>query len=349
MNLFGDIWNGIVSGLNFLLQGINDLTGNYGVAIILLTVLVKLVLLPLTIKQTRSMIAMQKIQPEIKKLQEKYKDDKERLSQEMMKFYRENKVNPLGGCLPLILQLPVFFALFTVLRKYILTPPTIIVGNTFAAMQGIEGFAGMPSAFAGLPSFKQAGFLWIDNLANSTRIADPTFVFIILLAVTTWYSQKQVMTDPRQKNMLIIMPLVTAFIGWSLPAGVAIYWLTTNTLQIVQQFVMERYGKKHPDEAAKPAEPRKATPEKAPAKGRSAAHKAPPGVPAKRRAATQGKAESSGAKPRGKPGGAAQKGKTPATAAGKPSAQVRRPKGPPPTQKKPQVKGQGGKGGSRKR
>ena len=133
--------------------------GNYGVAIILLTVLVKLVLLPLTIKQTRSMIAMQKIQPEIKKLQEKYKDDKEKLSQEMMKFYKENKVNPLGGCLPLILQLPVFFALFTVLRKYLLTPPTIIVGNTFAALKGIPGYAGLPASLANLPITKSAQLL----------------------------------------------------------------------------------------------------------------------------------------------------------------------------------------------
>ena len=115
-----------------------------------MTVLVKLYYCPLTIKQTRSMIAMQKIQPEIKKLQEKYKDDKEKLSQEMMKFYKENKVNPLGGCLPLILQLPVFFALFTVLRKYLLTPPTIIVGNTFAAIKGIPGNAGIAAALCKL-------------------------------------------------------------------------------------------------------------------------------------------------------------------------------------------------------
>ncbi|MEM2936389.1 MAG: YidC/Oxa1 family membrane protein insertase, partial [Candidatus Bathyarchaeia archaeon] len=220
------MWNGIVGGLNFLLQAFYDLTGNYGIAIILLTLLVKLVLLPLTIKQTRSMIAMQKIQPEIKKLQEKYKDDRERLSQEMMKFYKENKVNPLGGCLPLLLQLPVFFALFTVLRKYLLTPPTLIVGNTFTVFKAIPKFeTGLFGAYASLPIVKSAGFLWVKNLADSTRIADPTFILIILLAATTWYSQKQVMTDPRQKNMLIIMPLLTAFIGWSLPAGVVLYWL----------------------------------------------------------------------------------------------------------------------------
>ncbi len=331
MNILGDIWNGIVAGLNYLLQAFNDLTGNYGVAIILLTLLVKLILLPLTIKSTRSMIAMQKIQPEIKKLQEKYKDDKEKLSREMMKFYKDNKVNPLGGCLPLILQMPVFFALFTVLRKYLLTPPAVIVGNTFDALNRISGYAGV--AYANIPYNKPAGFLWIDNLADSARIADPTFILIILLAATTWYSQKQVMTDPRQKNLLIIMPLVTAFIGWSLPAGVVIYWLTTNVLQIIQQFGLEYYDKKHPKEVPKPKEEeKKAVPEKATVKGqaRPAAGKQKSGGPAQK-----GKA-------------AASKKKAAPPKEGKPAQQPRRPKSPPPQQKKPQT-GSGGKGGGRKR
>lgn len=253
MNAFGDIWNGIVAGLNFLLQAFYKFSGNYGIAIILLTLLTKLVLLPLTIKQTRSMIAMQKIQPEIRKLQEKYKDDKERLSQEMMKFYKENKVNPLGGCLPLLLQMPIFFALFTVLRKYIMTPPSVIVGNTFAIFKGLDWFGrGATAAYASLPISKSAGFLWIGNLSDTTRIADPTFVLIILLAATTWYSQKQVMTDPRQKNMMIVMPLITAFIGISLPAGVVLYWVTTNVLQILQQLGMEFYDKKFAKEERAP-------------------------------------------------------------------------------------------------
>ncbi|MDD3718239.1 MAG: membrane protein insertase YidC [Actinomycetota bacterium] len=357
MNIFGDIWNGIVAGLNFLLQAFNDFTGNYGVSIILLTVLVKLVLLPLTIKQTRSMVAMQKIQPEIKKLQDKYKDDKERLSQEMMKFYKENKVNPLGGCLPLLLQMPIFFALFTVLRKYLLTPPMNIIGNTFAVIQKLpmyaEGAPVLGNALYNIPFTKRAGFLWISNLADSTRIADPTFIFIILLAATTWFSQKQVMTDPRQKNMLIIMPLVTAFIGWSLPAGVSLYWLTTNFLQIIQQFAMEWYEKRHPKEAPKPGDDRKTASEKEPAargsKGPPA--KAQAGAQTRRSAAAKGQAKPAGEKQKAaaRKGAPPQKSKAAAQKGGKkPSSQVRRPKGPPPQQKKPQ-KGAGGKGGTRKR
>lgn len=242
MSMWSEIWNGIVAFFNFLLQAFYGFSGNYGLAIIILTVLVKVVLLPLTIKQTRSMLALQKIQPEIKKIQEKYKDDKERLSQEMMKFYRENKINPMGGCLPLLLQLPVFFALFTVLRKYLLTPPATLVGNTYSIFKGMNLLGG--AAYAALPVVKRAGFLWMGNLADTTRIADPYFILIILLAASTWYSQKQVVTDPRQKNMMIIMPIFVAFIGFSLPAGVALYWVTTNVLQILQQWGMDLYDKK---------------------------------------------------------------------------------------------------------
>jgi YidC/Oxa1 family membrane protein insertase len=349
MSVWADLWNYIVAGLNWLLQGMYRLTGNYGVAIILLTILVKAVLLPLTIKQTRSMIAMQKIQPEIKKLQEKYKDDKEKLSQEMMKFYKENKINPLGGCLPLVLQLPVFIALFTVLRKYLLTPPTMIVGMT---MNKLPGFYLAGGAIVKVVP-KSAGFLWVKNLADTTRLADPTYILLALLIVTTWYSQKQVMTDPRQKNMLYIMPLITAFIGYSLPAGVVLYWLTTNALQIIQQFGMELYDKRHPEKAPQVKETKKAQAEKAAARegtakqkaqaaqGKAAAQKpAPKKGQAKAPAAKQKQKQQASGAPKGggaKAKGAPQKGGSP---------QVRKPKGPP-----PQKKTQGNapkKGGARK-
>lgn len=355
MNVLVGIWDAVVAFLNFLLQGIYGMVGNYGVAIILLTILVKLVLVPLTIKQTRSMIAMQKIQPEIKKLQEKYKDDKEKLSQETMKFYKENKVNPLGGCLPLILQLPIFFALFSVLRTYLLTPPAIIVGNTYSIINTIPGFSGGAGVYASplLPIIKDTYFLGI-NLADSMRLANlgATMVFLGLLGASTWYSQKQVVSDPRQKNMMIIMPLITVFIGWSLPAGVVLYWLTTNILQIIQQWAMEYYDKKHPKETPKGKVDKKTTPEKAAVKGKGQPQKGK--KPAAGKAAAQGKAKTAGGKQKPKPQTTGQKGKpagkqkaaSPKGAKAKP--QARRPKGPPPQQKKTQ-KGSGGKGGTRKK
>jgi YidC/Oxa1 family membrane protein insertase len=372
-NAWSEIWNGILAGLNFLLQALYSLTGNYGLAIILLTVLIKVILLPLTIKQTKSMIAMQKIQPEIKKLQEKYKDDKEKLSQEMMKFYKEHNVSLFSGCLPLLLQLPVFFALYIVIRKYLLTPPTLLLGNTLTVLPGYTGGVAL----------KSAGFLWMESLADTTRIADPTFILVILLAASTWYSQKQIMTDPRQKNMMIIMPLVSAFIGLSLPAGVVLYWVVTNVLQILQQFGMEAYEKRHPS---------KEEPKKKPAKAGSAASgktagarhggkkrpsaapgKSAAGVGAKKRPSQAGGGKKAGggrtqAGGKKKPGDGQVKGKqtTKKQLKGKSQAkkkqaatqgekasssksekQVRRPKNPPPGSKG--AAGKSGKGGSKKK
>lgn len=344
MSVWSEIWNGIVAFFNVLLQAFYRFSGNYGLAIIILTVLIKVALIPLTIKQTRSMLAMQKIQPEIKKLQEKYKDDKERLSQEMMKFYRENKINPLGGCLPLLLQLPVFFALFTVLRKYLLTPPALIVGNSLSVFAGMNTMGS--AAYASLPVIKQAGFLWMGNLADTTRIADPYFVLIILLAASTWYSQKQVMTDPRQKNMMIIMPIITAFIGYSLPAGVVLYWTTTNILQILQQWGMEVYDKRFRKEEEKPVVARKGEGKGKQEAPRKPASKKPPASAAARKGGARAEPAKSGKRGAGsekagkvKPGGSTKKtggGKagTSGKGGGKPKASgtsgKRRPKNPPP-------------------
>jgi YidC/Oxa1 family membrane protein insertase len=242
MNVFSSIWNFLVAGLNYLLQFFYDFTGNYGVSIILLTVLVKLVLLPLTIKQTRSMLAMQRIQPEIKKLQEKHKDDKEKLSQEMMKFYKENKINPLSGCLPLLMQMPIFIALYTVLRKYVMTPPIMLLGSV--VQKNVTPYGASLIVVQG-SLIRNTSFLGIENLSDSLRAAGIAgYVLIVLLMASTWYSQKQVMTDPRQKGMMYAMPLVMGFIGFSLPAGVVLYWVTTNILQIVQQYGIQWWEKK---------------------------------------------------------------------------------------------------------
>lgn len=198
-----------------LLNFFNQYVHNYGIAIILLTITVRILLLPLTIKQTRSLQAMQKIQPKLKKLQEKYKDDKEKLQKEMMKFYSENKVNPLSGCLPLLLQLPIFFALFRML-----------LGNK--ALQ--------KASFLVIPSLsKSAGDF---SLAASQAI--PYDLLIILMVATTYYSQKMITTDPQQARMMVPMTLLMAFIAWRLPAGILIYWITTNIWTIVQQYVTLR-------------------------------------------------------------------------------------------------------------
>ncbi len=315
MNVFASIWNGIVAVLNYGLQFLYDLVGNYGVAIILLTVLVKLILLPLTIKQTRSMMAMQRIQPEIKKLQEKYKDDREKLSQETMKFYKENNINPLSGCLPLLMQMPIFIALYTVLRKYVITPPVMLLGSV------VKNSGAITSAGAGLimvqgDLIRDTSFLWIDNLADSTKIAGWFgYVLVALLAVTTWYSQKQVMgDDPRQKGMLYAMPLMMVFFGMSLPAGVVLYWVTTNFLQILQQFGIKWWEKKEEAKAAEEEARLKEEMKKAGKKPAKQGKQAEPSESKETRKALPGKKGSEGGQADKAPAGAgkAGSGKAPA-------------------------------------
>ena len=193
----------------FLYQNV---IANYGIVIILLTIVVRLVLTPLTISQTRSMAKMQKMQPQIKELQKKYKEDKQKLQQETMEFYKKNNVNPLAGCLPLILQMPVFFALFQTLRN-----PTERVTDVV----------------------KDFNFLWL-NLNER----DPYYILVILMVVTMFLSTKLTTTDPKQSKIMYLMPVVFGFISWQFPAGILVYWVTTNIWSIGQQYVVNRIVKR---------------------------------------------------------------------------------------------------------
>jgi len=193
----------------FLYQNVID---NYGIVIILLTIIVRLVLTPLTISQTRSMARMQKLQPEIKELQKKYKDDKQKLQQETMEFYRKNNVNPLAGCLPLLLQMPVFFALFGALRF-----PSERVTDVV----------------------KNFDFLWM-NLNER----DPYYILVILMVGTMFLSTKLSTTDPKQSKIMYILPVVFGFISWQFPSGILVYWVTTNVWSIGQQLIVNRIVKR---------------------------------------------------------------------------------------------------------
>lgn len=197
----------IINVLRLVLDFFYSYVGNYGIAIILLTIAVRLAMLPLTIKQTKSMKAMQILQPKIKELQAKYKDDKERLSQEMVKFYKENKFNPMAGCLPLLLQLPIMFALFRMLTDKQLA--TILAGQSF---------------------------LWMGSLTAK----DP--ILAIAMIGTTYYQQHMMATDPQQKSMMLPMTLFLGFIAWGMPAGVLLYWVVTNVLTISQQLLQNKTG-----------------------------------------------------------------------------------------------------------
>ncbi|RJQ53204.1 MAG: membrane protein insertase YidC [Actinobacteria bacterium] len=212
-----EAWKGVTDGLAQILIFFHGFLGDYGLAIILLTVLVRLALLPLTIKQTRSMQDMQRVQPMLKKLQEKYKDDKQKLQEEMMKFYQEHKVNPLGGCLPMLLQLPIMFALFSTLND-----PKLLQQQPFLFF--------VPNLSARAGQFGLPPTDWLSAL--------PYIVLVILMVVTTYLPQKMLAADAQQNKMMVFMSLFMAYIAWQLPAGVILYWVTTNIWTMGQQYIM---------------------------------------------------------------------------------------------------------------
>lgn len=196
----------------------SNVFANYGVAIILLTIIVRLLLVPLSITQTRSMVKMQKLQPELKELQKKYKDDKQRLQQETMEFYKKNNVNPIAGCLPLLLQMPVFFALFQALRN----PSEIVTGvlGEFTINGAVN------------PNYN---FLWM-NLNER----DPYYILVILMVGTMFLSMKMTTADSKQSKIMYIMPVVFGVISFTFPSGILVYWVTTNIWSIGQQWVVSK-------------------------------------------------------------------------------------------------------------
>jgi YidC/Oxa1 family membrane protein insertase len=192
----------------------------WGLSIIGLTVVVRLAILPLTFKQVRSMQGLQKLQPEMKKIQERYKEDKKRQQEEMLKLYQEHQINPLGSCLPLVLQLPFFFALYQTLRKG---------GEIFGQIQG--------------PPAGDNGFLFIPDLTKAPT--GGVLVVLLILYVGTqlassWVSAVNVQ-DKTQRRLLFIFPIFFSFIIIRFPAGLIVYWITTNVWTIGQQLFIRRF------------------------------------------------------------------------------------------------------------
>ena len=183
---------------------------NYGLAIIFLSVGIKIIFWPLTHKSQKSMKEMQKLQPKIAELKEKYKNNKEELNRKTMEFYRTQKVNPLGGCLPILIQIPVFFALYRVL------------------LNSIE------LRHAPLISF------WINDLSSK----DPTYISPLLMGASMFIQQKMTPTvgDPAQAKIMLFMPIIFTFMFLSFPSGLVIYWLVTNVLSIGQQYYINKHS-----------------------------------------------------------------------------------------------------------
>lgn len=234
----GELWNGLIEALGEVLRFFHTLLESmageaaWGWAIVLLTIAVRLLMFPLAVKQINSMRAMQRLQPEIKKLQTKYKTDRSMMrtdpekyrerrakqQEEMMRLYKEHGVNPAAGCLPLVLQMPVFFALFRLLRN----------GDVVAELATARFY------FAGLSEAASAAGLG-------------AWLLIALMGATTFYSQKQMMASnpqsaqmAQQQVMLYVMPIMLTVFAVNLPIGVLLYWVTTNIWTIGQQWVMFR-------------------------------------------------------------------------------------------------------------
>lgn len=241
----GAIWNGASELLLMILEFFYGLTNSFGLAIVLLTVAVRIVLYPLNQKQMTSMQQMQKIQPRLKVLQEKYANDKEKLNQETMRLYKENKVNPAAGCLPLLVQLPILILLFNVLRTYDFAGTSflgIILGSsTTAGLAQAVGVAADPTGNYGVMSVL-TGILKNPAGLSNAGLYIGNLILLIGISFLTWAQQKLSSgTNPQMAMMNTIMPFFMAFICLSMPGGVMLYWGLSSLMGVVQQyFVMSK-------------------------------------------------------------------------------------------------------------
>jgi YidC/Oxa1 family membrane protein insertase len=237
MLLGANIFQPLMDIFESVLKFFHDSIGvPWGWSIVLLTVVVRAVLIPLTVKQFGSMQRMQQLQPEMKAIQAKYKEDKERQQQEMMRFYKENKVNPLGSCLPLVAQLPVFISLFYMLRTTLRLD--ICAGHQPRLANGLINTAHLRPCGVG----HGAGFLFIGDLTN--KATGVTLIVLLALYVGSQLASSLMMSsatmDRNQRMIMLVMPLFFVFIFLQYPAGLLVYWITTNLWTIAQQFVVKR-------------------------------------------------------------------------------------------------------------
>ena len=208
-----DFLANIVQQVLNVLYGFTESIGipNLGLAIVLMTIIIKLIMYPLTQKQIQSTKAMMEIQPKMKALQEKYKDDKQRLNMELANLYKNEGVNPLAGCLPLVIQMPIMIGIFYGIRDY--------------------DYAAHPEIVT--------SFLWLKDIS----LADPTYILPVLSALTTFIQTKQTMPaggGAQNKMMAYFMPLFIGYISLTFPAGLVLYWVVMNIMQIAQQALMNK-------------------------------------------------------------------------------------------------------------
>ena len=275
------MWDAIREFLGTIISFFYDLIPNVGVAIILLTIAVGIVMFPLTLKQTRSMKAMQEIQPELKRLQKELKGDKQALQEQTMALYKERGVNPAAGCLPLLLQMPVWFALFQVLRQFSFA----LEGNPARFVPESSALANAVNAAA--TNDTPLSFLWMDmritpSSAFSNGFVDalPYLITIFIVMGTAYWQQRQTMSRAQQDGqeqapgqaIMKIFPIFFGFISFSLPAGLVVYFAASQIFRIGQQALILNLDERRKNEEAsssdtktqtdksKPSTPPKPTP-----------------------------------------------------------------------------------------
>lgn len=250
-NIFQPLITVFAHVINFYHQSLGV---SWGWSIVLLTVSVRLLLVPLAVRQFHSMRKMQHLQPQMKAIQQKYKADKQRQQEEMMKFYRENEVNPVASCLPMVFQLPVFIGLFYTLKKNL--RPDICL-TTQAAQQAkyvtnqvvqhhvarsVATKAAKGMTFPCGPHAAGAHFLFISDITNTA--SGVTLVILVILYIGTQIASTLLMSTPAMdkntRNMMLVMPLVFVVFILRFPAGLIVYWITTNTWTMVQQYTIKR-------------------------------------------------------------------------------------------------------------
>ena len=219
-DFFQNLFSPVVDVLGVvLLYFHNTLGAPWWLSIAMLTVVVRSILFPLTVKQVKSMRAMQDLRPEMERIRAQYRDNRQKQQEEIMKLYQERKVNPLGGCLPILVQMPIFIGIFYVIRK----------------------FGGQPGYSEPLyPSFREGGILWFQDLSHM----DPYFILPVLSALTllaaTEITAQNV--DPQQRWLMRLLPVGITIFLWSFPAGLFVYWITSNLVTLAQNYVIYHHG-----------------------------------------------------------------------------------------------------------
>ena len=233
IELFHTFRDSLYHVLKFFQDLVEPVLGSqsYWFSIVMLTIAVRVLLIPLTVKQVRSTRAMQELQPELKKLQAKYKNDRQKLNEEMMALYRERGFNPMAGCWPLVAQMPFFFALYHVIYSDIIAgEPNILSNATFFGIPLSEQWTKLPT--------------WADKLATPDGLV--ILVLILAMSATTYISQRQLMSrqgsqvNPQQQMLMRILPLTFLVFAINVPLAIIIYWVTTNLWSMGQQYILLR-------------------------------------------------------------------------------------------------------------